>query len=69
MPVLAAIRATLETYCQDSGRPLDEVKRWFRRLPTDAARDRVIRNLEVAHARRETGIVGDRPIVATGLVV
>ena len=67
--MLAAVRATLETYCQDSGRPIDEVKRWFRRLPNDNVRDRVIRNLEVARARRETGIVGDRPIVATGLTV
>ena len=67
--MLAATRATLETYCQDTGRPLDVVKRWFRKLPSDDARDRVIRNLEVAHARRETGIVGDRPIVATGLTL
>lgn len=61
--MLAAVRATLETYCQDSGRPLDTVKRWFRKL-TPVEQGRALRNFEVAHARRERGIVGDDTIRA-----
>ncbi len=66
--MLAAERAVLETYCQDTGRPLDTVKRWYRKL-TDVERGRVVRNMEARHAQRETGIVGVDGFAAPGLIL
>lgn len=67
--MLAADRAILEAYCRDSGRPLDEVKRWFRKLPDDTKRARAIRNIEARNAQREAGIIGRDGFAAPGLIL
>lgn len=66
--MLAADRAILETHCAATGRPLEQVKRWFRKLD-DTQRDRVRRNLEVVQARRERGLVGPDEVRAPGLIL
>lgn len=67
--MLAADRAILEAYCRDSGRPLDVVKRWLRKLPDDATRKRALRNIEARNAQREIGIVGKDGFAATGIIL
>ena len=66
--MLAHIRDTLQTYSDRTGRPIDEVKRWFRRLD-DRQQDRAFRNIEAANARKASGIVGAAEHAASGLIL